>query len=308
MNRRALVLALLLLAPRPAAAYFEDVRTGSRGTSLGPSAIAVVTDPSAYYWNPAGLTELGKPELTADYISMYGLSDLTSGAAAGAARWRGTSFALGWHHLGLQDVYSEDQFAVAAARRVIVRPSGHRVSAGVTFKFSRAAFQPFTAADHAGTLDLGAISRGSFDAGLRWQTPWRTDLAYVVRDVFRPKYEFVEGSGGHQQARRSEVAAAFRWNRESTFSVGWTQLDGGRSTVSTGLEISFYDVFAIRTGLSNLATIYRSYGPPEEIQYEGGFGVFHRGYHVDAVASTTRELGASYRVTVRAPISLGGRP
>lgn len=307
MKRRALALALLLLAPRPATAYFEDVRTGSRGTALGPSSIAVVTDASAYYWNPAGLADLPQTEVSADYISMYGLSDISSGAAAGAFRWRGTTLGLGWHHLGLQDVYSEDQFALALARRVVVRPSGHRLSAGATFKFSRAAFEPFAAAG-GGTLDLGVISRGSFDAGLRWQTPWRTDVAYVVRDVFRPKYQFVEGSGGHQQARRSELAAAFRWNRESTFSVGWTQLGDGRSTVSTGLELNFYDVFAIRTGLSNLATIYRSYGPPENIQYEGGFGVYHRGYHVDAVASTTRELGASYRVTVRVPIAVGGRP
>ncbi len=307
MMRRAVVLALLLLLPRPAAAYFEDVRTGARGTSLGPSAIAVVTDPSAYYWNPAGLAELPRTEVTADYISMYGLSDLTSGAAAGAFRWRGTTWAGGWHHLGLKDTYSEDQLCLAAGRRVLATPSGHRLAAGLTFKFSRAAFQPFTPTGE-GEVDLGAISRGSFDAGLRWQTPWRTDIAYVVRDVFRPRYEFVLDSGGQHQARRSEIAAAFRWNRESTFSVGWTQLGGGNSTLSTGLEIDFFDVFAIRSGVSNLATIYRSYGPPENIQYEGGFGVFHKGYHVDAVASTTRELGASYRVTVRVPVAIGGRP
>lgn len=307
MKTRALLLAALFLLPRPAAAYFEDVRTGARGTSLGPSSIAVVTDASAYYWNPAGLSELPHAEVTADYISMYGLQELSSGATAAAFRARGTTFALAWHHLGLQDVYSEDQFCAAAARRVLTTNSGHRLSAGVTFKFSRAAFQPITSPGE-GTVDFGAISRGSFDAGLRLQTPWRTDVAYVVRDVFRPRYQFVEGSGGNQMARRSEIAAAFRWNRESTFSLGWAQQGDGRSTVSAGLEILFYDVFAIRTGMSNLATIYRSYGLPENIQYEGGFGIFHHGYHVDAVASTTRELGASYRVTLRVPVKLGGRP
>ncbi|MFN8588945.1 MAG: hypothetical protein U0704_14225 [Candidatus Eisenbacteria bacterium] len=307
MSRRLALLALLLLLPRPAAAYFEDVRTGSRGLAIGPSAIAVVTDASSYYWNPAGLAELPKTEVTADWISMYGLSELSSGAVAAATRVRGTSFGVAWHHLGLENVYAEDQLCAAAARRVLTTGSGHRLSAGLTFKFSRAAFEPF-AVSGGGIADYGAISRGSFDAGLRLQTPWRTDVAYVVRDVFRPRYEFVEGSGGHQQARRSELAAAFRWNRESTFSVGWSQLGDGRSTLSTGLEINFYDVFAIRTGLSNLATVYRSYGLPENIQYEGGFGVYHHGYHVDAVASTTRELGASYRVTVRVPVSIGGQP
>ena len=307
MKRTLAALVLFLLATRPASAYFEEVRTGARGTSLGPSAIAIVTDPSAYYWNPAGLADLPKAEITADFISMYGLSDLQSGAAAGAFRAFGTTIGFGWHHLGLKDVYSEDQLCVAAARRVLVRPSGHRLAAGATFKFSRAAFQPY-AQPGGGNVDHGALSKGSFDLGLRWQTPWRTDFAYVLRDVMEPRYQFVEGSGAAKQSMRSELAAAFRWNRESTFSLGWTQVAPGRSTLSTGLEITFYDVFAIRSGLSNLATIYQSYGPPEDIQYEGGFGVFHRGYHVDAVASTTRDLGAAYRVTVRVPIRSGGRP
>lgn len=301
-------LGLLALSASPARAYFEEVRTGARGTALGPSAIAVVTDPSAYYWNPAGLADLPKAEVTADFISMYGLSDLQSGAAAGAFRVRGTTVGLGWHHLGLKDVYSEDQLCVAAARRVMVRPSGHRLAAGATFKFGRAAFQPYSVSGQPGLVDHGTMSKGSLDLGLRWQTPWRTDIAYVMRDVLQPRYEFVEGSGGQLQTVRSEVAAAFRWNRESTFSLGWRQVAPGRSTVSAGLEITFYDVFAIRSGLSNLATIYQSYGPPENIQYEGGFGVFHRGYHVDAVASTTRDLGASYRISLRVPIGNGGRP
>lgn len=308
MKRSLVLLALLLLTARPASAYFEEVRTGARGTALGPSAISLVTDASAYYWNPAGLADLPKAEVMADVISMYGLSDLKSGAAAGAFRMRGTTVGFGWHHLGLKDTYAEDQLCVAAARRVMVRPSGHRLAAGATFKFGRASFQPFSVAGQAGLVDYGTVSKGSFDLGLRWQTPWRVDLAYVLRDVLQPRYEFVAGSGGQLQSMRSEVAAAVRWNRESTFSLGWAQVAPGRSTLSTGLEITFYDVFAIRTGLSNLATIYKSYGPPENISYEGGFGVFHHGYHVDAVASTTRDLGAAYRVTLRVPIRNGGRP
>lgn len=308
MKRLLALATVCLLLPAPARAYFEEARTGSRGTALGPSAIAVVTDASAYYWNPAGLTDLPRPELSADFISQFGLPDVQSGAAAGAFRFRGTTVGLGWHHIGLKEVYGEDILSLAAARRVWTRASGHRLSVGATFKFGRAAFQPFPDPVTGGMVGFGAISKGSFDVGTRWQTPWRADLAWVVRDVLQPRYEFVAGSGGQLMKMRNEIAAAFRWNRESTISVGWAQVSPGRSTVSAGLEVTFYDVFAIRTGLSNLATIYQTYGKPEDIHYEGGFGIYHKGYNVDAVASTTRDLGASYRVTLRVPLHKeGGR-
>jgi len=73
------------------------------------------------------------------------------------------------------------------------------------------------------------------------------------------------------------------------------------------MEVLFYDVFAIRSGLTNIATIYRATGSPHDFQYTGGFGVFHKGYYVDAVAFTNRDLGASYRVSLRFPLSRGAR-
>lgn len=305
LSIRLAVLATLALAGS-AHAYFDDTRTGARGAAIGPSAIAVVSDASSYYWNPAALSVAGRPEVLADYASVYGLSDVQVGSVAGAFHYRGTGIGLGWHHYGLRDVYSEDQLCLGAARPVLNRPSGHRVDLGATFKFGRAAFQPFTNPDDGRTLDLGAVSKGDFDLGVRWQTPWRVDLAWVARDVLQPRYEFVAGTGGQLMATRQEVAAAFRWNRESTLSVGWAQTGDGQTTLSTGLEITFYDVFAIRSGLANLSTIYQSYGPPENIQYQGGFGIYHQGYFVDAVATTSRELGASYRVTLRVPVGKGG--
>jgi hypothetical protein len=84
--------------------------------------------------------------------------------------------------------------------------------------------------------------------------------------------------------------------------VGWSQPDQGSATLNAGMEIRFFDVFAIRSGLQNLSRVYQAYGSPNELQYSGGFGVYHRGYHVDASAVTNHDLGASYRVTVRMPL------
>ena len=54
-----------------------------------------MTDPSAYYWNPAGLADAA-PELTADYISMYGLSRHRRAPPRARSAWQGTTWAAGW--------------------------------------------------------------------------------------------------------------------------------------------------------------------------------------------------------------------
>lgn len=306
MKRLLTFAALWLAVARPAAAYFEETAVGARGLALGSAATATVTDPTAYYWNPAALSELRRLEVIVDYAKPFGVQELNAGAGAVGGHWRGTGWAVGWHHLGITNVYAEDQFSVGAGRRLAEWSGGHSLAGGLTYKLGRASFQPFTEPGTGATVGYGAQAKGSLDAGLKWTTPWNVDFAWVGRDLIEPRYEFVAGTGGDLQVMRQELAAAFRWNRESTITLGWAQQDAGRSSLNAGIEIQFYNVFAIRSGVSNLSRIYESYGSPNELQYNGGFGVFHRGWFVDAAATTNRDLGASYRVTLRVPVGGNG--
>lgn len=299
MNRRVLLLALGLLAARPAHAYFELTATGARIVALGPSAMGMVDDVSAYHWNPAALASVRRPEVLLDLSKPYGIENLSENAVAAGTRAWGTGWAAAWHRTAVADVYAEDQFCLAAGRTLFTNPDGSHVDAGATFVFARAAFQPFDVPGVWNGIDYGVQSKGSFDVGTRWCTRWNLDLSYVVHDVLQPRYEFVAGTGGDQLTVRQEVAAAFRWNRESTIGVGWAQDPFGKTRLSTGLEITFFDVFAIRSGLTNLSSIYESGASPNDLQFSGGFGVYHHGYYIDAAAGTSHDLGASYRVTLR---------
>lgn len=293
--------AALALAPRAASAYFEDVAVGARGVSMGAAASAFVTDASAYYWNPAALADVRRGEVLVDYAKPYAVLDLSTSALAVAGRRFGTGWALAWHRYGIASVYSEDQFCVAAGRRLIESPTGHTLSAGMTFKFGRIAFEPFDDPDTGRPLEFGSQAKGSLDAGVKWTTPWRLDLSGVVRDVNQPRFQFVEGSGGDLQRTRLEIGSALRWNRESTITFGWSQDKLAAGSLSTGIEVQFFDVFAVRSGVSNLSRIYQDYGKPTELGYNGGFSVYHRGYFLDAAASASHDLGASYRVSLRVP-------
>jgi hypothetical protein len=306
---RSLSLALLLAAP--AHAYFEEVAVGARGLAMGFGSIASVGDVSAHYWNAAALTRLSRGEASVDYAKPYGLTDLNVGGLAVAAPVGPVSLGAGWHHLGLTDSYAEDLFPLAVAHRVsehLRLPRGHVISAGLAGKVGRIGFTPFANPEApASTVDYGQQSRTSLDASLLYETPWRVDLAWVGRDLLEPRYEFIPGTGGQRLAARQEIAASVRWNRESTISLGWSQLAGGRTSLSAGIEVTFFNVFAIRSSISNLSNIVDTQGSPNELDFNGGFGVFHKGYHVDATATTDHDLGASYRVTLRAPFPGGAR-
>jgi hypothetical protein len=299
-------LGALVLTAAPAMAYFDDLTIDARSVAMGSAAGASVIGVGAYYWNPAALASLRRNEVLVDFAKPYGVPDLNDGEIGVAARWHGMGWAFAWHRLAIGSSYAEDQFCLASGRRWLLR-GGHSLAGGLTYKLERVSVPTYFDPDLGGDISFSQ-SKGTVDAGLRWRTPWNVDFSWVGRDLVQPRFELVGGSGGQQQTARAELGAAFRWNPESTILAGWSQYPGGGSSINAGMEILFYDVFAIRSGLVNLNRVYQAYGSPASLQYTGGFGVFHNGYYVDAAVTTDHDLGASYRVSVRLPFGATRRP
>ena len=300
----AFVAALALALPAPVrAAWFEYVGMGSRTIGLGPSSIADVDDVSAVHWNPARLPA-ARGQALFEFANPYGIEGLSEASIAVGRAWRGTTFAAAWHQLGLRDAYAEQQFSLGAGRPVarVLRGS---LAAGATYKLQRIAFQSQTDAFTGAAVDFGSQAKGSLDLALHWSGPWRFDVAYVARDLLEPTFQFVPGSGGGKVAASQSLATAIRWNPESVLTFGWARPGGGAtSSWSAGLELRFYDVFAVRSGFQNLSQVWDSRGSPNDLQYTGGVGIFHRGVRVDAAVVSDHDLGATYRATVLVP--LGG--
>lgn len=300
-------LALALAAP-PAAAYFEEVAIDARAIGMGATG-ASVADVAAVYWNAAALAEITQAQVLLDYGRPYGVPSLNANAVALAWRVLGSGAAAAWHRTGISDVYAEDRFTLAAARGIEL-PDGHRLQAGAAVTYGRVSVQPYR--DESGiVVDWGAQGRASFDLGLRWVTPWKLTASWSGRDLNRPRYELVAGSGGARVASHRQLALAYRWHRESTLSAGWTRVsDLDRSTLDLGLEVWFYGVFALRSGFTNTLSIPDAMvsGGLSNFDYTGGFGIRHRGLELDAAALTDRSFGASYRASLKARLPWRGTP
>ena len=53
------------------AGKFLSIPSGARGMALGGAVVATVDDPSAMYWNPAGLTRISSMEFAFDYLQWF---------------------------------------------------------------------------------------------------------------------------------------------------------------------------------------------------------------------------------------------
>jgi hypothetical protein len=302
MSRARLVLpavvAALSLTARTAGAYFEDTAINARAIAMGGSILAIVDDVSAYSWNPAALARLRGLEFQADYGFPHGVADLSAGAVSAGTVVAGTGLAVGWHHLGIRGVFGEDLLSIGAGRQ-IARRGDHRLAAGATFKYGRISFEPFVVSGTGESVDYGSVGKGSLDVAAHWSTPWKLEAAWVLRDVLEPDYELIAGQGGATVERRYELGLGYRWHPESILTASWAQIDGTEGSFNLGFEVTFYDVFALRSGFTNVVKAIGPYDNPTELQFTGGFGVYQEGWMVDAAASTNRDLGASYRVSFR---------
>lgn len=301
------MLAAALSASPPAAhAYFEDVDTGARAQGMGTAGAAMIEDASAYYWNAAGLDRLSRREVLAAYGRPLGVGGLFTGTVAVAGPGPGPlsqlGVALAWHRYGIQDAYSEDLWYVSAGRTVKRFASGHELAVGGSAKVGRIGVSPFADPETGAPVDYGSRTALSVDTSLLWRAPWKVDVGWVASDWNSPEFGFIEGGSGNDVRGRHRVSAVYRWNPESTVGLAWTSPGGvGGSRLDVGLEIWFYDVFAIRSGLTDIGGIPDPGTSAQRFQYAGGVGLRNAQWRLDAAVQTTRELGTSYRFSLIVP-------
>jgi hypothetical protein len=185
------LLVVLLLTPaaargaRPYGGGFPSLDTSARGTAMAGNLVALAGGSEALYWNPAGLLNLERKEISLTYSDLFGLGLVTHTVAQFAwphlgseVRWEGgrirnvplppparRAFGLGISalrgDLGTKH-YLEAQFAAGYAFRL---PDG--TQAGLVYRYLRAQTGADTTGDGSGhAVDLGLQHRiGSFCFG-----------------------------------------------------------------------------------------------------------------------------------------------
>ena len=104
---KALFLILLLALPLRAGDYAADflrIGVGARSAAMGGAFVAVADDPTAFYWNPAGLSNVRRIGLHVDHVPMFdGIAQYNVVNVALPLR-NNMTLAVGWIRLGVDEI------------------------------------------------------------------------------------------------------------------------------------------------------------------------------------------------------------
>lgn len=208
--RIAVLGALLALPATGARAAFDSLGAGARAPGMGNAFTAVADDLYAVYYNPSGLAQVERPQLSAAYSRLHvglsdgsdlGVSQITYAHPLKRGRWGTMAGAL--QRFTLDDLYSEQSLYISWGRRILRREDGSSLLGGLNFKQLSRSFKAMPEAANAigdtgaatGQPDpvlSGSTGKSCFDAdlGFLYRFPRRWQIGLMAEHVMGPDVGF----------------------------------------------------------------------------------------------------------------------
>lgn len=284
MRRRALALALLaaaVLAATPALADFRHARMGARPRSMGSAYASLSDDPNAVFWNPAGLARGTRWAAMVTRAWPYAVPELGSDdLVITLPGIKGVHVGVGAIRMGIDDLYYEDTYALAAGARV---PWVKGLSAGAAVKLLRLAAPGYER--YNDPAYNGGDSGVAWDLGLHYEADGPWTLGAVVQNLNEPRLQLLDttvdpdavfsawAAGGSYLFRDTLLIACDARSRDGD----WTDV-----TLHGGAEIWFFDALALRAGISGG-------------QVSMGIGLQDEHWQADVALESVEELGNVYQ-------------
>jgi hypothetical protein len=281
--RRLALMTFVLVASLSAAARadFRHARMGPRPRAMGSAFVAVANDANAVYWNPAGMTQLARFELTGCRSLLYGVDDLTNDYLSMAySNPRLGAVGMSWVRLGLTDIYHEDALNFAYARKAPFLPGLSLGASLKIFALSAPGYEKYNDPAYEGR-DV----KPSFDIGIHYRSKGAWTLGATVYNVNEPELKLLRTTKDPSPVYRETAIGASYTFRElllTTFDLR-TRYGSFRNTVGRfGSELWFFDAVALRGGF-------------EAGDMTAGLGLKGKRWQVDVMLETHYDLGNVYQ-------------
>ena len=313
--KKALFLVIVLCVVGQSVASPVDIMIGSRGYGLGGAYSAIANDPSAAYWNPAGLTGVEKLSLMESNWIMQQVEGMNINYASLAIPLKNIGTISGswlFTHATLEQGW--DYTSSSAANTAAANEHTFSLSLGRTLLSDVLIFKRvnlgFSVNRHTFDTDQGDGAGLGFDLGLQTLFPYGIAFGVTGRSLgtdmmgYKIDPEIRTGLGYTVTIRQmhritAAVDGSYKMNRDYTDA---STLEPARNNIKgfggleyallwQGLEI------AVRGGANRLV-----YATSENLAYAAGLGVKYGGYSLQygfkGDTDTETSLGYGHRVTL----------
>jgi tetratricopeptide (TPR) repeat protein len=237
----------------------HELGAGARALSLGRAYVALADDPTAVFWNPAGLESVQQTSFTL-YRSTLGLSGVNYDFLGLVYPTLNLgSVGIGYARIGVGDILYTDEFNATDGSTFSYDYSelyiGYAkkvrwgMTPGITFKVHRQSVSLTGQDNSAFGLDAGLLYRPDFDEGVFSNVA----VGFHYQNLIKPELNF--------SANKDSLASKLTIGLLKSLPVGlngkmnillsYSQIQNGSGTLHAGAEYAFSDMGNIRIGFDN---------------------------------------------------------
>lgn len=259
-------------------AQFLRIGVGARACAMGEAYAAIAADPTAIYWNPAGLAQLEKKEIVFD--QNFWVMDMTHQYLAFSSPLAKGNIGASFYYSSSGDIPKTENFITvgkysaydAAASIAYANSINNSIFYGASIKYIFQKIEDESANSFAG--DLGIIYQPAKVSGFKG--------AIEIKNI-GPGIKFIEEAD--PLPLYIGVASSYT-HRDLTFGLAVGKPRGNDLIFGLGTEYVFKDVLALRAGYNSAHSITT------------GMGIYWKTLKIDYALTPNKDLDAAHRITL----------
>jgi len=231
-------------------AAFEQIGAGARPIGMASAFTAISDDAHAIYYNPAGLAQIRRGELTAGYGKLYaGLKDNSNlgsgfvGVVQSLKQGKWGSAGIGWLNLNLEGAYREDLISFAYGKETIL--DGLFVGGNTKVLKRTFASDLYTQMDPLFTKSGYNSTNFAVDLGFLYRPSANYSWGLMIKDFNQPNVGL-----GEEERVPLEIRGGFGYHQRQLVFDGEISRKGKDINISIGVEKYLFKVAGLRAGFS----------------------------------------------------------